>query len=221
MPTRKPVVAGQFYPGDRDQCLAEVQECLEAEELPASLPPSIVAGIVPHAGWAFSGSIAALTFRAIQSCGQTVETFVLCGTAHAYFGAEPADDGSDEWESPLGDVTVDRSLRETLVKRGVVVLDPAAHRREHSIEVQIPFVVHLFPQAKILPLTVPPTHGALVLGEALADVATETGKPIVCVGSTDLTHYGPRYGFMPMGAGSAGLHWASEVNDRAFIDLAL
>jgi AmmeMemoRadiSam system protein B len=221
MPTRRPVVAGQFYPGDREECLAEVRACLESPELPRSLPPSIVAGIVPHAGWAFSGSLAAMVFRAIQDRGQAVETFVLCGTAHGYFGRQPGDDGSAEWECPLGTVAVDLALRDDLVGRGVVVIDPAAHRREHSIEVQIPFVVHLFPQAKILPLTVPPTPGALALGEALADVVAQTGRSVVSIGSTDLTHYGPRYGFTPMGAGSSGLHWAREVNDRAFIDLAL
>ncbi len=221
MPTRRPVVAGQFYPGDREECLAEVRACLESPELPRSLPPSIVAGIVPHAGWAFSGSLAAMVFRAIQDRGQAVETFVLCGTAHGYFGRQPGDDGSAEWECPLGTVAVDLALRDDLVGRGVVVIDPAAHRREHSIEVQIPFVLHLFPQAKILPLTVPPTPGALALGEALADVVAQTGRSVVCIGSTDLTHYGPRYGFTPMGAGSSGLHWARAVNDRAFIDLAL
>ncbi|MDI6451834.1 AmmeMemoRadiSam system protein B [Anaerobaca lacustris] len=219
MPTRKPVVAGQFYPADRDECLAEVRACLEAEDVPASAPASIVAGIVPHAGWTFSGAVAAMVFRAIQHCDRAVETFVLCGTAHGYFGSMPADDDNDEWECPLGNVAVDRGLRDDLVKRGVIAIDPAAHRREHSVEVQVPFVVQLFPQAKILPLTVPPTRAALALGEALAEVAS--GQAIVCIGSTDLTHYGPRYGFTPMGAGPTGLRWAGEVNDRAFIDLAL
>ncbi len=221
MPAREPVVAGTFYPGDREACLAEVRACIEAEPLPEAVPESIVAAIVPHAGWTFSGSVAALAFRAIEQRGRAVETFVICGTAHSYFGSEPADDESDEWACPLGNVAVDRTLREALVRRGVVALDRAAHRGEHSIEVQIPFIVHLFPGAKILPLTVPPTHGALALGEALADVAAEADRPIAFIGSTDLTHYGPRYGFTPMGAGSAGLHWASEVNDQAFIDLAL
>ncbi|HPC97119.1 MAG TPA: AmmeMemoRadiSam system protein B [Sedimentisphaerales bacterium] len=229
MPTRKPVVAGQFYPGDRDECLAQVRACLEgANEYlagpagsAASVPATIVGALVPHAGWTFSGTLAALAFRAIRDSAVSVETFVLCGTAHGYYGAEPADDDSDLWECPLGDVAVDRALRERLVDRGVVRLDRAAHRREHSIEVQVPFVAHLFPQAKILPLTVPPTRAALALGDALAEVMAARPGSIVCVGSTDLTHYGPRYGFTPMGAGADGLRWASEVNDRAFIDLAV
>lgn len=232
MSTRKPIVAGQFYPGDRDECLAELRASLEEANglspvppgAPGSVPASIVAGIVPHAGWMFSGAVAALAFRAIRSAAATVETFVLCGTAHGYFGSEPADDDSDAWECPLGSVAVDLSLREQLVQRGVVRLDRAAHRREHSIEVQVPFVAHLFPQAKILPVTVPPTHAAIALGEALAEAMAErpaAGGRMVCIASTDLTHYGPRYGFTPMGNGSEGLHWASEVNDRAFIDLAV
>lgn len=221
MPTREPIVAGQFYPRDRAECLAQVQDCLEVGDLPESVPESIVAGIVPHAGWTFSGAIAALVFRAIAQCGRSVETLVICGTAHGYFGSKPAGDDSDAWASPLGEVAVDGALRETLAKRGVIAIDPAAHRGEHSIEVQIPFIAHLFPQAKILPLTVPPTQGALALGEALGEVVNETAEAIVCIGSTDLTHYGPRYGFTPMGAGSEGLYWASAVNDRAFIDLAL
>ena len=232
MSTRKPIVSGQFYPGDRDECLAELGASLEGANdyspvppgAPGSVPVSIVAGIVPHAGWTFSGAVAALAFRAIQCCGQPVETFVLCGTAHGYFGSEPADDDSDAWECPLGSVAVDLSLREQLVERGVVRLDRAAHRREHSIEVQVPFVAHLFPQAKILPVTVPPTHAAIALGEALAEVLAgppAAGGRVVCIAGTDLTHYGPRYGFTPMGNGSEGLRWASEVNDRAFIDLAV
>lgn len=221
MSTRKPVVAGQFYPGDREECLAQVRACLEAEALPAEVPASIVAGIVPHAGWTFSGSVAALAFRAIAECGRAVETFVMCGTAHGYFGPQAADDESEAWACPLGEVAVDLALREKLVRRGAVAVDAAAHRGEHSIEVQIPFLVHLFPGAKILPLTVPPTHGALSLGESLAEIVTESGQEAVIIGSTDLTHYGPRYGFTPMGAGSEGLHWAKEVNDRAFIDWAL
>jgi AmmeMemoRadiSam system protein B len=68
---------------------------------------------------------------------------------------------------------------------------------------------------------VPPTDAALTLGTSLGDIISESEKKIVCIGSTDLTHYGPRYGFTPMGAGIEGLKWASDVNDRKFIDLAL
>jgi hypothetical protein len=174
--------------------------------------------------------LAALVFATVKRRRGTVGTFVICGAAHGYFGSQPAVDGSDAWETPLGTTDIDGSLRQVLLDRGVAVLDSSAHRREHSIEVQVPFIQHLFPDARIVPIIVPATESALALGHVLADAyagessVTESkaaDPPLVCIGSTDLTHYGPRYGFTPMGVGSEALHWASEVNDRQFIDLAL
>jgi AmmeMemoRadiSam system protein B len=222
MKTRKPIVAGQFYPDGRDACLEEIQDCISAGTLSRSLPEEIFAGIVPHAGWFFSGSIATLVFSAIKKRRQQVHTFVIFGTAHRYSGTMPAIDDSDFWETPLGNVAVDLDLAAPLVKKKVAVLNPQAHKGEHSIEVQVPFIKHLFPDAKILPIIVPPAKEAIALGEAVGDVISAAGKTIVCIGSTDLTHYGPlHYGFTPMGTGPEALRWASEVNDRKFIDLAI
>jgi len=221
MQIRKPVVAGQFYPAGRDACLAQVRECLASRALPESLPASIVAGIVPHAGWTFSGDLAALVFAAIQRQRPRVETFIINGAAHGYLGTTPLVDDSDCWETPMGQVALDVELRDDLLKQGVVRADGAAHRSEHSIEVQVPFVQHLFPEARILPIIVPPRESAITFGEALAEAVARIGKEMVCLGSTDLTHYGPRYGFVPMGDGPEGLRWASAVNDRAFVDLAV
>ncbi len=221
MKTRQPIVAGQFYPAGRDACLAEVRQCIDAATLDVPLPESIAAGIVPHAGWTFSGRTAALVFAAVKKRHEHVDTFVLCGAAHSYFGSMPAADDSDRWETPLGSIEIDREIREHLLKAQVVVADASAHRREHSLEVQIPFIQHLFAAATILPIVAPPTETALALGEALGDIVSRTQKRVVCIGSTDLTHYGPRYGFTPEGEGPEGLRWASDVNDRHFIDLAL
>ena len=221
MKTRKPTVAGQFYPADRPSCLAEIRRCIESRPLPADLPPSIVAGIVPHAGWTFSGSLAALVFSAVKRLHPTVHTFVIFGAAHSHFGSKPVVDDSDFWDTPVGRVGLDEAMRDHAIANGLVVADPGPHRAEHSIEVQVPFIVDLFPDAKILPIIVPPTGGAIALGEAFGDAIGAAAKKVVTIGSTDLTHYGPRYGFTPMGAGPEGLRWASTVNDRRFIDLAL
>jgi hypothetical protein len=220
MQIRKPVVAGQFYPEDRDACLAEIRKCLPAD-VPGGLPEPLVGGLVPHAGWTFSGAVAALVFSAVQRRRGKVATFVLFGAAHGYFGAQPAVDGSDAWETPLGQVPIDTALRQALHDSGGAIVDSSAHRREHSIEVQVPFIQHLFPDAKILPVIVPANESAIRLGTALAEGGAAANSDVVFIGSTDLTHYGPRYGFTPMGVGSEGLHWASEVNDRQFIDLAV
>ena len=222
MQTRKPVVAGQFYPGRHDSCVAEINECLEAGTLSESLPDTIVAGIVPHAGWTFSGSVAALVFSAIKQQHEDVNTFVIFGAAHGYFGQLPAVYEAGTWLTPLGEVAIDEELAGAVLSSGAAVSDYMAHRTEHSIEVQLPFIQHLFAGAKILPILVPPTEQAVALGAGVGNVINrEERKKVVCLGSTDLTHYGPRYGFTPMGTGAEALQWASRVNDRQFIDLVL
>ncbi|HUS72484.1 MAG TPA: AmmeMemoRadiSam system protein B [Sedimentisphaerales bacterium] len=222
MQTRKPIVAGQFYPGRHDSCVAEINECLEAGTLSESLPDTIVAGIVPHAGWTFSGSVAALVFSAIKQQHEEVHTFVIFGAAHGYFGQLPAVYEAGTWLTPLGEVAIDEELASAVLSSGAAVSDYMAHRAEHSIEVQLPFIQHLFVGTKILPILVPPTEQAVALGAGVGDVINrDERKKVVCIGSTDLTHYGPRYGFTPMGTGAEALQWASRVNDRQFIDLVL
>jgi AmmeMemoRadiSam system protein B len=221
MRIRTPVVAGQFYPGSRDACLEQIRECLALRPVAEPLPQRIVGGLVPHAGWTFSGDLAALVFAAVKKQRETVDTFIVFGTAHSYFGSLPAVDDSDAWQTPLGQIGIDGEFRDALLARRAVVRDTEAHRYEHSIEVQVPFVQHLFPEATLVPIVTPPVDTAMALGEAVAEAITGRGRTAVCIGSTDLTHYGPRYGFTPMGRGPDGLQWAANVNDRQFIDLAL
>jgi AmmeMemoRadiSam system protein B len=221
MQTRQPIVAGQFYPGGHDSCVDEINQCLEKEALGEFLPETIVAGIVPHAGWTFSGALAALVFSAVKKRHEQVDTFVIFGAAHGYFGRRPAVYEAGGWTTPLGNAPVDEELAHLVLSTGEAVSDSGAHRSEHSIEVQVPFIQQLFAQAKILPIVVPPTYEAVTLGTSVGDIVGQSEKKIVCIGSTDLTHYGPHYGFTPMGTGAEAVKWAGEVNDRKFIDLAL
>ncbi len=222
MQTRKPIVAGQFYPAQNDSCVAEINECLEAGEPGESLPETIVAGIVPHAGWTFSGALAAMVFSAIKRQHERVNTFVIFGATHGYFGQLPAVYDTGSWITPLGEVFIDQELAGAVLKSGVAVSDLNAHSSEHSIEVQVPFIQYLFPGAKILPVLSPARAESIALGITVGDIISkEQRKKIVCIGSTDLTHYGPRYGFTPMGTGKKALQWADSVNDKKFIDLAL
>ena len=222
MQTRKPVVAGQFYPARRDECIAQINECLDAGSLPESLPETIVAGIVPHAGWTFSGVPAAMVFSAIKERHEKVSTFVLFGAAHGYFGDLPAVYEAGAWVTPLGEAVVDEYLAEAVLDTGAAISSPQSHASEHSIEVQLPFIQHLFAGAKILPILTPPRERAVTLGAKVGELISRAEhKKIVCIASTDLTHYGPRYGFTPMGMGKHALQWAQTVNDRKFIDLAL
>jgi AmmeMemoRadiSam system protein B len=222
MQTRKPIVAGQFYPARRDACIEEIKQCLEAGTISKLLPAPIVAGIVPHAGWLFSGTPAAMVFAAIKKQHKTVQTFVIFGAAHGYYGQSPAVYEAGNWITPLGEVAIDEDLADAVLDSAVAVKDSMAHTSEHSIEVQVPLIQYLFEDARILPILVPPSRQAVELGTGIGRIIKESeNKKIVCIGSTDLTHYGPRYGFTPRGTGKKALRWASDVNDREFIDSAL
>lgn len=222
MQTRKPIVAGQFYPGQRESCIDVIKECLQQEKLTQTLPETIVSGIVPHAGWVFSGALAALVFSVIKQQNEHIDTFCLFGAAHGYYERAPAIYDKGAWMTPLGEIAIDEDMAGAVLKSGTAVSDVYAHGSEHSIEVQVPFIQHLFADAKILPILVPPTEEAVPLGEAVGEIINaDSQKKVVCIGSTDLTHYGPRYGFAPMGSGADGVKWAHDVNDRQFIDLAV
>jgi len=220
MKVRRPIVAGRFYPGDRYSCEAEIRDCLR-RPLPEGLPETIAAGIVPHAGWFFSGATAGLVFAAVERRNKAVDTFVIFGAAHGYFGRLPSVYADGAWSTPLGDIAVDEDLAALLVDSGAAVADRSAHDAEHSIEVQVPFVQHLFSHAKIVPVVVACNEQAVALGRAAGEIIAAGEKKVLCIGSTDLTHYGPGYGFTPMGTGRDAFKWAAEVSDGRFIDLAL
>ena len=222
MQTRKPIVAGQFYPAQHNSCVDEINEYLKQSAPDNQLPETIVAGIVPHAGWTFSGALAAQVFAAIREQHEKVHTFIIFGAGHSYFGQAPAVYNKGVWTTPLGDALIDEELADAVLERASAVNDPQAHSSEHSIEVQVPFIQYLFAGAKILPIITPPGDQAILLGEVIGDIiASKENRKIVCIGSTDLTHYGPHYGFTPMGNNPEALDWAEKVNDRQFIDLAL
>ena len=215
-------MAGQFYPGQHYDCVDQINECLDARTLSDALPETIVAGIVPHAGWIFSGSLAAMVFSAIRQQHDKVHSFVIFGAAHSYFGQSPALCNRGVWETPLGDAAIDQELADILLSKGAAISDAHAHAQEHSIEVQVPFIQYFFAGAKILPILVPPTEKAIALGTKVGEIiARDEQKKIICLGSTDLTHYGPRYGFIPQGTGEKALAWARDVNDKIFIDAVL
>jgi len=223
MTVRKPAVAGQFYPGSEKQCRSEIADCLAERPVTIKLPEKIVAGIVPHAGWTFSGDLAGMVFGAIEKVEKKVDTFVIFGTTHSYFGPTAAIYDKGSWQTPMGEIKIDEELAAAIIEKSPSAKsNPEAHRYEHSIEVQVPFIQYLFKDAKIVPILTPPADFAVTVGTAAAEcIKSASDKKIVCIGSTDLTHYGPHYGFNPQGSGPAGIKWAKEVNDKAFIDLAL
>lgn len=219
LPVRQPVVAGRFYPGDRMSCIRKIKQCLPSEA-DLELPERIVAGLVPHAGWDFSGAVAARVFAAIRSQGG-VETFVLISAMHHLGAPHPAVYARGRWATPLGEVEVDEELAAAVLEAGAGLLvdSPEAHSGEHSAEVQVPFIQHLFPDARILPVLIPPDNDATRTGEVIGQVISKVQRLIAVVGTTDLTHYGAvYYGFAPAGTGESALEWVRS-NDERVIDL--
>ena len=124
----------------------------------------------------------------------------------------------DAWETPLGNLTLATEFYQPLAKRLTLREESPG---DNTIEVQLPLVKYFFPQAKLLALRAPHSSTAIELGQAVAAVAKELKVSILVFGSTDLTHYGPNYGFAPKGYGPEAVKWVKEVNDKKFIDQAL
>lgn len=230
MKIRKPFRAGSFYPASRSECIELLEMCVSKDSPQTSSIEGlqcIHAGIIPHAGWIYSGPTAGKVFSCIKEKIGSIQqeptaTFLIYGAVHVWGAEVPSLYPEGYWETPLGKIEIDHELAEQIlaIKGVVIVADPEVHRREHSIEVEVPFIQYLFPNAKILPIMVPPDQQAVSLGEQIGTFLLRWDQPVAILGSTDLTHYGPSYGFTPAGIGPQTLAW-SKNNDRRMIRLAL
>jgi len=222
MNIRRSVVAGRFYPESKYGAIAAVEECLVGGVDESDLPGKILGGIVPHAGWMCSGAVAGKVFSAIHARGE-VETFVLFGAVHHYGVSRSAVFAEGKWETPLGSIEIDKELAKKIlsIELNLIMENVRVHLPEHSIEVQVPFIQKLFPRAKIVPILVPPFEGAEAVGRVAAEAICAVRPGAGCIGSSDLTHYGPGYGFTPHGSGLKGISWAKDVNDQGLIDLIM
>src|ERR1051325_5345059 len=214
MLVRRPAAA-QFYPGD---CARAAEGFLRGFSPPPQ-PAHPVAGIVPHAGWRYSGAVAAKVFESIRQ-KSSPETFVIFGAAH-YWAGESAVYARGAWATPLGDVFINEELAAKILNRceGLLSDNIEAHEGEHAIEVQLPFVKYLFPDAKIVPISVRPDERSVVLGKCVAELLKEYPRSVAVIGSTDLTHYGEAYHFTPAGVGEQAQRWQEE-NDARIVSLA-
>lgn len=221
MMIREPAVGGTFYPATMTKCRDALQSCLADCATGPPLDGRIVGGVVPHAGWACSGKVTAAVFTAIAAQGHP-DIVVILGAVHRLRSRRAAMFAGGQWETPLGPLAIDARFAERVAgQTNLIVEDPYAHESEHSIEVQLPFIQLMFPDAKVLPIMVPPIAEAPEVGQAVGRTIQAYRYNAVVIASSDLTHYGLRYGFTPQGVGANGLAWAKEVNDRRMIDTML
>ena len=189
---RPPAVAGAFYPASPVQLTQMIDGYLaEAQRLEPE--PSIL--IVPHAGYVYSGGVAAHSFK--QALDRGYEHVIILGFSHGYAtsfdGAAVWPAGA--WRTPLGDVPVDAALAQQILAAGPAIFttDRTIHLDEHSLEVEVPFIQRVLPGVPIVPISIgrPTLENAQAIADALAQVLRESPRTLV-VTTTDLSHY-PRY----------------------------
>ncbi|OQA29334.1 MAG: hypothetical protein BWY59_00391 [Verrucomicrobia bacterium ADurb.Bin345] len=189
VPVRPPAVAGAFYPGDPAELGAMVDSMLAGARIP-ELKGRVRALIAPHAGYVYSGSVAAHTFKAIE--GAQFKTVVLVGASHreGYPGISVYSRG--QFRTPLGDVPIDAEFAQKLIAASpLIYFRESAHVAEHSLEVQLPFLQRVLGDFKLVPVLL--GDRAPELSRVLADALVATaGEDVLVIASTDLSHY-PAY----------------------------
>lgn len=182
---RQPAVAGSFYPADSRTLAAEVSAYLRDVSLPAApTPPKAL--IVPHAGFIYSGPVAASAYATLRGRPTPVERVVLLGPSHRVALTGLAATAADAFLTPLGAVPVDRDAVERALEFRQVHLAEAAHQFEHSLEVQLPFLQQVLDDFSLVPFAVGDASAAEV-DEVLE--ALWGGEETLVVISSDLSHY--------------------------------
>jgi len=209
-----------WYPADPDKCREQIAAFRgTAEQRPEPEPLPGRAGIVPHAGWVFSGRLATLTFATLARAVSNLDTIVLFG-GHLGPRSRPWILSSGIWPTPVGDVEIDDQLARALADRAALpLIGPDVYEPDNTVELQMPLVRAMFPTARVVAAGVPASQGAPGVGALAVEVASSLGRRVGVVGSTDLTHYGPNYGFEPKGRGAQALQWVREQNDHRAVEL--
>jgi hypothetical protein len=202
---RKAAVAGQFYDGDKTSLEQRIKECFLDERGPKALPEvnqgkkSIKGLVVPHAGYIFSGAIAAHSYHYLSNNG-FADIFIILGPNHTGMGSGVSVMTEGSWETPIGTVPINESLAKQLWK-GIIDKDENAHRYEHSIEVQLPFLQFSSRDKKFdfvpICMTMQDFQTSQEVGEILADAIKKSKANIVIVASSDFSHAGFNYMSMP------------------------
>ena len=194
--TRAPAVAGQFYAGTASELRAQIDAAFEHPVGPGAVPTvesgtASIRGLVsPHAGYPYSGPVAAHGFARLAEAGRP-EAVVLIGPNHSGYGSSIAISGADRWETPLGTVPVATELRNRLASAPGLAVDESTHEGEHSLEVQVPFLQFLYDEpVPILPIVLT-QQSAETVEQLQSALAEGLSGDVLVLASTDLTHYEP------------------------------
>jgi AmmeMemoRadiSam system protein B/AmmeMemoRadiSam system protein A len=191
---REPVLAGAWYPADPERLRARVESFLDGAE-PERMPPGEPAiAVVPHAGYQFSGPTAGKLYGLLR--GRRFAAVFVLAPSHRVHLDRPALPGSEAFATPLGEVAVATDIVRELAATGHFVVDDRAHGPEHAVEIQLPFLQCALPGVPVVPVLVPPLDEARRRAAARALDPWRNRDHLLLV-STDLTHYGRDYGYVP------------------------
>jgi len=182
---RKPAVAGAFYPSNPEELTSMIAGMVDLEQE----KKEVLTVISPHAGFIYSGPVAGALFSAVQFPGK----LVLLGPSHREISSKVAIMRTGTWSTPLGDIPVDTELADLLMSSSTIFEeDEEAHRNEHSIEVQLPFIQYFVKQFSIVPICIGyhiSYEELEELGIAIANGIKKCDSETLLIASTDMSHY--------------------------------
>ncbi len=225
MKIRRPTQAGAFYESDAESLKTQIENCFLQELGPKKYPqvnksgPRKVVGLVcPHAGYMFSGAVAAHSYYELAQDGKP-DTIVILGPNHTGYGSALSSMNEGIWRTPLGDVEIDVETSNLIVQETRIIdVDEAAHRFEHSIEVQLPFLQYLYgSEFKFVPICfrMQDLSSAVEVGQALAKVLAK--KNALVIASSDMTHYEPQ--IKAAAKDKSALKAVEELDEKRFYSI--
>ncbi len=197
---RQPAVAGSFYAGDLKSLNIQIKNCFLHKIGPGEIPlvnpkrqNNIMGLISPHAGYMYSGPVAANGFYKIALDGKP-DTIIILGPNHQGFGENISIMAEGKWKTPLGDLEIDAEMAEDILKNSKIIKkDKKAHQYEHSIEVQLPFIQYIFGKdIKFVPICMTRQDINTDIEIAKSICSSVVDKNILIIASSDFTHYEPQ-----------------------------
>jgi len=217
---RQPAVAGSFYSSNPEFLRKQLEESFYHKLGPKTVKPKDVkAAVVPHAGYEFSGPVAAWAYSRMEATN-----FVIIGTNHNGIGAKFALMKSGMWKTPLGDLVIANDVAEKLLDTKIVEYDVMAHEHEHSVEVQLPFLQYRFGSSfKFVPIVIMNDFAddmllekCRTLGKAIANVIKKQKDRWVVLASTDFSHYVPQD--VAEKTDKAAIKYILKLNEKKFFE---
>ena len=220
MQTKKMAFAGSWYPALEDECRASIQNFLKDQK--TIYKKNFIGGIVPHAGWDFSGSIACRVIAALKPDENTIVDTIMLFGAHMHENSKPFILDKGYVETPFGNIEVNDEMVDEICKEiDIHRFSVQNFPNENTLELQYPFIKYFYPEAKIVICGISPSLLATIIGKIVVKKAKKLFQTIRVIGSTDMTHYGPNFGFTSAGTAQEAYDWVKDENDKAAINAML